>query len=60
MFLSFTHGRRQEIMEWIRTDELGNVVARGIVGQDDPYEDRETVEKESAEAPAAESVTTNR
>ncbi|CAB1114735.1 unnamed protein product [Ectocarpus sp. CCAP 1310/34] len=28
----------EEVKEWIREDEFGNIVARGIVGEDDPYD----------------------
>lgn len=37
------------MIEWVREDEFGNVVARGIVGQDDPYE--EACEEEKAPEP---------
>ncbi|CAN0290207.1 unnamed protein product, partial [Ectocarpus sp. 4 AP-2014] len=30
--------RAKEVKEWIREDEFGNIVARGIVGEDDPYD----------------------
>lgn len=47
-------------MEWVRTDDMGNIVARGIVGEDDPYEDPEEAEKKAAAALLAEGVATNR
>lgn len=31
-------------MEWIRTDDDGNVIARGIVGEDDPNDESVTSE----------------
>lgn len=54
--------------EWIREDEFGNIVARGIVGEDDPYDpkvfDRKKAEvegeaEETKPAPV-EGATTNR
>lgn len=38
-FISGRFACPQEVIEWVREDEFGNVVARGIVGQDDPYEE---------------------
>lgn len=54
----------QEVKEWIREDEFGNIVARGIVGEDDPYEDRvgnaPVKKEEEAKHPEVEGATTNR
>ncbi|CAN0091057.1 unnamed protein product [Scytosiphon promiscuus] len=53
-----------EVKEWIREDEFGNIVARGIVGEDDPYADRVATavvkEEEGAKPPEVEGATTNR
>lgn len=56
----------QEVTEWVREDEFGNIVARGVVGQDDPYEEppeeEEQEEQEQGPRPTqqADWVTTNR
>lgn len=46
------------MIEWVREDEFGNVVARGIVGQDDPYE--EACDEEKAPEPDESGATVNR
>lgn len=59
----------QEVKEWIREDEFGNIVARGIVGEDDPYEvqtqkvaeeDDDAEKAKAAAAAQVEGATTNR
>lgn len=50
--------RTQEVTEWVREDEFGNIVARGIVGEDDPYDDGSDDDKQSNAG--AEGVSTNR
>ncbi|CBJ25830.1 conserved unknown protein [Ectocarpus siliculosus] len=60
--------RAKEVKEWIREDEFGNIVARGIVGEDDPYDpkvfDRKKAEvegeAEETKPVPVEGATTNR
>lgn len=46
--------------EWVREDEFGNIVARGIVGEDDPYDERDQAAPSGEAKQEAEGVSTNR
>lgn len=58
----------QEVKMWFREDDFGNVVAKGIVGEDDPNDEKynikpgeeEKKKEEEAKAKQVEGATTNR